>query len=177
MKIFTFVAILLLAVFQAGFAEGQKENQSSMSSDNSMTSKDTMTGDNSMTGPTMEGSNGMTAPAPAGFYDTNGLAPYVVPYTTEAAAQALAAKGPTVYYFAASWCPTCQATMKDIRAHYKNLTATIVLVNYDTATALKTRYGITAQHSFVQIDKNGKALAVWAETPTVAQIDSHVVMN
>jgi hypothetical protein len=190
MKILVFFAIFLLAVFQAGFAEGQKEqpsttmssensmsNGNSMTPKNSMSSEDSMTSESSMTGPTMEGANAMSAPASKGFFDTTGLAPYVVSYTTEAAAQALAAKGPTVYFFAASWCPICNAAMKDIRVHYRDLTtgATLVLVNYDTATALKTRYGVTSQHTFIQIDPTGKPIAVWSGTETVALIDSHLV--
>ncbi|MBN2353551.1 MAG: redoxin domain-containing protein [Spirochaetales bacterium] len=164
MKIFACIAVFLPAVFQAGFAEGQKENQSSMSAGDSMTA------------PAMKGSDDMMEPARKGFFDTTGLAPYVVPFTTEAAARALAAKGPTVYFFAASWCPNCRAAMKDIRASYKSLAkgATLVLVNYDTASALKTRYGVTYQHTFVQIDKAGKPVAVWSGTSTVARINSRI---
>jgi hypothetical protein len=33
--------------------------------------------------------------------------------------------------------------------------------DYDKETALKTRYGVTYQHTFVQVDANGNELAKW----------------
>jgi len=84
-------------------------------------------------------------------------------FTTLEAAEALAAKGPTVLMFAADWCPICQADLKDINAHGSRLGAiTVVVVDYDKAADLKSRYGITYQHTYVQIDPMGKKLGVWS---------------
>ena len=85
-----------------------------------------------------------------------------VPYTSLEAAEALAAKDPTVLFFAADWCPYCQADFKDINANGSRLGAiTIVVVDYDKERELETTYGVTAQDTFVQIDPNGMRLAAW----------------
>jgi thiol-disulfide isomerase/thioredoxin len=85
-----------------------------------------------------------------------------VTFTTLAAAEALAAKQPTVLFFAADWCPYCQADLKDINANGGKLgNVAIVVANYDTAKKLKAMYGITVQDTFVQIDAAGKQMAIW----------------
>lgn len=83
-------------------------------------------------------------------------------FTTLEAAEALAAKQPTVLFFAADWCPYCQADLKDINANGNQLGGVaIVVANYDTATDMKAKYGITAQDTFVQIDAAGMQKALW----------------
>jgi hypothetical protein len=83
-------------------------------------------------------------------------------FTDLAAAEALAQAGPTVLFFAADWCPSCQADLRDINAHGARLQdITVVVVDYDKAVDLETRYAITAQDTFVQIDGAGKALTAW----------------
>ena len=83
-------------------------------------------------------------------------------YTDLAAAEALAAKGPTVLFFAADWCPYCQADLKDINAQGSRLGAiTIVVVDYDKERQLEKMYGVTVQDTFVQIDSAGARLAAW----------------
>jgi thiol-disulfide isomerase/thioredoxin len=77
-------------------------------------------------------------------------------------AQALASKGPVVLFFAADWCPYCQADLKDINANGSRLGKTnVVVVDYDHSAALKAKYGVTVQDTFVQIDSKGEKLAVW----------------
>jgi thiol-disulfide isomerase/thioredoxin len=83
-------------------------------------------------------------------------------YTDLAAVEALAAKGPTVLFFAADWCPYCQADLKDINANGSRLGAiTIVVADYDKERELEKNYGVTAQDTFVQIDPTGARLAAW----------------
>jgi hypothetical protein len=36
---------------------------------------------------------------------------------------------------------------------------TVVSVDYDSATELRKRYGVTVQHTFVQVDAQGNELA------------------
>lgn len=77
-------------------------------------------------------------------------------------AVALAKKGPTVLFFSADWCPSCQADLRDINALGSRLgTITIVVVDYDHSADLKAMYGITVQDSFVQIDAKGGKLGAW----------------
>jgi thiol-disulfide isomerase/thioredoxin len=78
-------------------------------------------------------------------------------------ASMLAAKGPTVLYFHADWCPSCRADMRQIDARLSELgDITVVVVNYDSSAELKKRYGVTYQHTYVQIDGDGKKVALWS---------------
>ncbi len=83
-------------------------------------------------------------------------------FTTLAAARALAAKGPTVLFFAADWCPYCQADLKDINANGSRLKdITIVVLDYDKEKDLAKTYAVTVQDTFVQIDAKGAKLGIW----------------
>ena len=86
-----------------------------------------------------------------------------VAFTDLAAARKLAEKGPVVLFFAADWCPDCRADLKDINANGSRLSdVTVVVADYDKTADVKMMYGIAYQHSYVQIDAKGKALAAWS---------------
>jgi thiol-disulfide isomerase/thioredoxin len=91
-----------------------------------------------------------------------------IPYAANKVA--MAATGDVVLFFRASWCPTCRALDADIRAHLKDIPkdVTILDVNYDDSTALKQKYGVTYQHTFVQVDAQGNQIAKWSGSPTLA---------
>jgi thioredoxin 1 len=83
-------------------------------------------------------------------------------FSTLADAQALAAQGPTVLFFAADWCPTCQTALRDISANGARMNGiTVVVVDYDNAADLKKRYGVTTQHTYVQIDAEAARVVIW----------------
>jgi thiol-disulfide isomerase/thioredoxin len=83
-------------------------------------------------------------------------------YTDLKAAEMLAAKAPTVLFFAADWCPLCQADLKDINANGSRLgNITIVVVDYDKERELERTYGVTVQDTFVQIDPTGARRVAW----------------
>src|SRR3989338_2109218 len=65
---------------------------------------------------------------------------------------AKANSGDVVLFFRASWCPTCKAVDADIRANFSAIPGglTILDVDYDNSSALKQKYGVTYQHTFVQ---------------------------
>jgi len=100
-------------------------------------------------------------------------------FTTLEAAEALAAKQPTVLFFAADWCPYCQADLKDINANGNQLgDVAIVVADYDRAAELKAKYGITVQDTFVQIDASGGQKAIWSSGGEgVDGILSHIVRS
>lgn len=81
----------------------------------------------------------------------------------QAAYEADAAKfheaGDVVLFFNASWCPTCKATVESLEADGAPAGLTVVSVDYDGATDLRQRYGVTVQHTFVQVDEQGNELA------------------
>ena len=74
-----------------------------------------------------------------------------------------------VLYFYANWCPTCKVANEDLQENTDKLPkdVTVLRVNYnDTDTDqvekdLAKKYGVTYQHTFVQIDENGEALMSW----------------
>jgi thiol-disulfide isomerase/thioredoxin len=87
----------------------------------------------------------------------------VIPFKDLTTARLLAAQGPTVLFFSASWCPTCRAAMRELESDTKRLGDTVVVVvDYDRAADVKKRYGVTYQHTWVQIDAEGRKLAVWS---------------
>lgn len=77
--------------------------------------------------------------------------------------QALAADGPTVLFFFATWCPNCQAAARDFSDRWAEVRPGIALVvaDFDKQTALKARYGVTYQDTYVQVGPDGKRLRIW----------------
>ena len=83
-------------------------------------------------------------------------------FTSLEDARMLAAAGPTVLFFHADWCPTCRADMREIDSRLNELgNITVVVVDYDRQAELKKMYGITYQHTYVQIDGEGQKTVVW----------------
>lgn len=62
-------------------------------------------------------------------------------------------------FFHATWCPSCKALDTDITAHADSIPAEVAIfkVDYDTATDLKRQYGVTTQHSVIEINAAGEA--------------------
>jgi thioredoxin 1 len=95
-----------------------------------------------------------------------------IDYSKEAFDKASAQK--RVLFFAASWCPTCRSADKDFTANLKKLPENVVIfkADYDTETALKTKYNISRQHTFVYLDKAGKALKTWSGGATAEILEN-----
>ncbi len=62
-------------------------------------------------------------------------------------------------FFHATWCPSCKALDADIVANIDKipLGVEIYKTDYDTATDLKRKYGVTTQHSIIEISASGEA--------------------
>jgi hypothetical protein len=71
-----------------------------------------------------------------------------------------------VLFFNAKWCPDCRAINEALTSDPGKIPAktTVVSVDYDQHTDLRQRYGVTTQHTFVQIDTNGEKTSQWVST-------------
>ena len=71
-----------------------------------------------------------------------------------------------VLFFNAKWCPACRAINEALTSDPGKIPAktTVVSVDYDQHTDLRQRYGVTTQHTFVQIDTNGGKTRQWVST-------------
>ena len=89
-------------------------------------------------------------------------------YAPEKLARAEA--GDVVLFFHASWCPSCRTLDTDINAHLSDIpdAVTILKTDYDTQTELKKKYGVTYQHTMVQVDKDGNLIKKWNGGSTLA---------
>jgi len=69
-----------------------------------------------------------------------------------------------VLFFHASWCPTCKTLDKDISSNLLKIPVgvTIAQLDFDKEIDLKKKYGVTLQHTLVQIDSKGNELAKWS---------------
>jgi thioredoxin 1 len=95
-----------------------------------------------------------------------------IDYTKEAFDKAAGEK--RVLFFKASWCPTCRSADKDFMANLKKIPENVVIfkADYDTETALKTKYNIARQHTFVYVDKAGKSLKTWSGGATAEILEN-----
>ncbi len=89
---------------------------------------------------------------------------------------AMASSKDVVLFFKASWCPSCRAADADIKANLGKIPSDLVIleVDYDNSTELKKKYGVTSQHTFVQVDKDGKLIKKWLGSATLSAISAEI---
>jgi thiol-disulfide isomerase/thioredoxin len=80
-----------------------------------------------------------------------------------------------VLFFNASWCPTCRAAEASFSQAAFPAGLTVVSIDFDDNTALRQQYGVTVQHTFVQIDAAGEDVAKWSGSSSVAELAEQVV--
>lgn len=68
-----------------------------------------------------------------------------------------------VLFFHAPWCPYCRAADIAFKSRLDEIPAEVIILktDYDSHAELKRKYGITYQHTFVQIDDQGYPLSKW----------------
>ncbi len=81
-----------------------------------------------------------------------------------------------VLFFRAGWCPSCRAIDADIKSNLSKIPSdlTILDVDYDNSSPLKKKYGVTYQHTFVQVDKDGNLIKKWSGSPTLSALISEI---
>ena len=105
---------------------------------------------------------GLTGLAAVTAQDTMMKVESYAPYSVKAFNDASKLK--RVLFFAASWCPSCRSADKDITENIKLIPADTVIfkTDYDTETALKTKYLVTRQHTFVWVNAKGEVIKKWS---------------
>lgn len=76
----------------------------------------------------------------------------------------------TVVFFHAEWCPSCKAAEAGITSGEIPEGLTVLKADFDTSIDLKKKYGVVAQHTFVQIDSDGNEVKKWVGGTNVASI-------
>ncbi len=128
-----------------------------------------MTGTTSTSGTMMEGTEtgenmtGEPIVAQAGAY---------IDYNSDKLA--LAKTGDVVLFFYASWCPTCQAADANFLKSTLPSGLFILKVDYDLSPELKKKYGVTYQHTFVQVDEKGNMIKKWSSSTRVNEVVAQV---
>lgn len=81
-------------------------------------------------------------------------------------------EGKVVLFFKASWCPTCRALDADLKSNMSSIPAgvTILEVDYDNSAELKKKYGVTTQHTLVQVAANGELVTKWSGGNTLGTV-------
>lgn len=81
-----------------------------------------------------------------------------------------------VLFFNALWCSTCKQARGNFEASLSEIPEdlTIVLVDFDDSIELRKKYGVTVQHTFIQIDSAGDAIGKFSGSVTIAEIESQL---
>lgn len=78
-------------------------------------------------------------------------------------------KNRRVLFFYANWCPTCRPADASFEQNESKIPSdvSVIRVNYkdtetdQSETDLAKKYGVTYQHTFIQVDEQGNEIAKW----------------
>ena len=82
--------------------------------------------------------------------------------------------GKVVLFFHAPWCPTCKEADKNFTSSSTPDGLTLLKTDYDSSRDLKKKYGITYQHTFVQVDKEGNLIKKWSGSTSYDDIKTQL---
>lgn len=84
--------------------------------------------------------------------------------------------GDVVLFFHASWCPSCRGLNSSIESNLSSIPegVTILKADYDKEVELKKKYGVTTQHTLVQVDKYGNMINKWSGGSTLENLISQI---
>ena len=68
-----------------------------------------------------------------------------------------------IYFFHASWCPTCRRAHGEFLENLDRIPEDVVIfkLDYDTETQLRREFAITYQHTFVLVDESNQIIQKW----------------
>ncbi len=92
------------------------------------------------------------------------------PYDVAKLAQAT--DGKVVLFFCAKWSKTCKMLDADFKANTAKFpnNFTILYVDYDRNAALKKKYQVPFENTFVQVDVGGEMLNKWSGSEDLAEV-------
>lgn len=81
-----------------------------------------------------------------------------------------------VLFFHAPWCPTCRALDANINDSLSDIPDDVLILktDYDIHDELKKKYGVTYQHTLVQVDSTGAMIAKWSGGNTLDNLISNI---
>jgi len=87
-----------------------------------------------------------------------------------------ASDGNVVLFFHAPWCPTCKTLNDNLEINLNSIPSdlTILKTDYDSQIELKKKYGVTYQHTLVQVDASGNLIKKWLGSNTLDDIVSQL---
>lgn len=109
---------------------------------------------------------------PSASETTSEAAGDYIPYGSFATSGDKYSESRVVLFFNAMWCSTCQQARENIEASLGEIPEdlVIVVVDFDSSIELRKKYGVTVQHTFIEIDSAGEPLGKWSGSVTVDQI-------
>jgi len=109
---------------------------------------------------------------PSASETTSGASGDYIPYESFVTSGDKYADSRVVLFFNAVWCSTCQQARDNIEASLGQIPKdlVIVVVDFDDSIELRKKYGVTVQHTFIEIDSSGEQLGKWSGSVTVDQI-------
>lgn len=102
--------------------------------------------------------------ATANSVDSETLNARYIDYSDEELTSATAEDGRAVLFFAAlDWCTSCQAADRDFKANFDEVPTdvSILKVDYDNDSAMKRKYNIVGQDTFIQVEGDGTEIVRW----------------
>lgn len=145
-------------------SESMEKEEGSIAQDEESTQEEKMSADENSSKPAASEDSDQTV----GFY---------IPLATYEADKSKYAKNRIILFFNASWCSTCKVARDNFEASKAEIPGdmTIVIVDYDNSETLRAKYGVTLQHTFVQVDANGQQLAKWSGSKTISELEDQAI--
>jgi thiol-disulfide isomerase/thioredoxin len=84
-------------------------------------------------------------------------------------------EGRKILFFHAPWCPQCRTIENDIKRDGVPDEITIIQVDYDSNQALRQKYEVRLQTTFVEVDDNGNKIDIFVayNEPTFDSVKEH----
>jgi hypothetical protein len=144
------ISALLVVGVAAGIFYIYKKNQTNKKSNTATSSQ--------QSGPVSESTSSATKSRPGEYllYDPSQLAK--------------ASDGKVVLFFNAKWCSTCKQIDKDLKTAKIPDNLTILSVDYDKNIAMRKKYQVPFENSYVQVDQNGTIVNSWSGSEDLAEI-------